>query len=255
MDQLELSLRLQTIADYVPEGSRMADIGSDHALLPVVLAAAGRIAHAVAGEVNEGPYQSALRQVRKRGLESLISVRRGDGLTVLERGEADVIVIAGMGGALICRILEEGKDRLEGVRRLVLQPNVAEDQVRRWLKENGWMLVNESIVEEDGHFYEIMAAAREAEGKKHGDSLYGELKLPCGLVLKEDMLLKFGPLLVRSPNPVFLRKWTLEADKLEKICKQIEQSAAESARSRLHSLREEVRQIREVTQCLQMDKR
>lgn len=96
---MELSRRLEKIASYVPDQAVLADIGSDHALLPVYLVQNGKIAAAVAGELNDGPYLAARKQVDGTGTQDRISVRKGDGLSVLRRGEADTVVIAGMGAA------------------------------------------------------------------------------------------------------------------------------------------------------------
>lgn len=106
---LRISKRLEMIAGGVPTGSRLADIGSDHALLPVYLAQKKQIVKAVAGEVNLGPFQAASRQVRDSVLDQVIDVRHGNGLEVVEVGEIDVITIAGMGGALIADILEAAR--------------------------------------------------------------------------------------------------------------------------------------------------
>jgi tRNA (adenine22-N1)-methyltransferase len=249
----QLSLRLKTIAGYVPIGSRLADIGSDHALLPTHLAAIGKIAMAVAGELNAGPCEAAKRQVMKCGVGSKVAVRRGDGLAVIEPGEVDVVVIAGMGGALITDILDAGKAKLTGVVRLILQPNVAEDQVRRWLKTNGWRLAGETILEEDGHFYEVLAADR-ADDPGEADELYNGFVLSCGLAAGEELLLKMGPLLLRRPTDPFVRKWEGEAKKLDAICRQIERSGSDPAQERLKALRREAEQIREVLACLRTDK-
>jgi tRNA (adenine22-N1)-methyltransferase len=137
MTSIVLSKRLKTIADYCPAGSRVADIGSDHALLASYLLANGLASFVIAGELNDGPYQAAREQVAKLAAADRASVRKGDGLAVLAPGETDVICIAGMGGQLIASILERGKAKLPGVKRLILQPNVGEEVVRRWLLDNG----------------------------------------------------------------------------------------------------------------------
>ena len=105
---IKLSRRLQTIADQVTQGARVADIGSDHALLPVYLIQSGRCPSAIAGELNTGPFQAARKQTAEAGLKTVIEVRQGDGLSVLEPGEADTVTIAGMGGSLMADILEAG---------------------------------------------------------------------------------------------------------------------------------------------------
>lgn len=245
----QLSRRLQAIAEQIPEGSRLADIGSDHALLPTYLAGRGRISFGIAGEVNRGPYEAAKRQVQQSGASSMIEVRLGDGLAVLHGGEVDTIVIAGMGGALIARILEEGKLKLDGVRRLVLQPNVAEDQVRIWLRDQGWQLLEESILEEDGHIYEILIAERSSAVQQPSE-LYTELTLACGIKVDEKLLIKMGPWLLRAADDILIRKWEAEASKLEGICQHMEQAGTPAALARMDEIMQEVNEIREVVACL-----
>ncbi|MEK8129678.1 tRNA (adenine(22)-N(1))-methyltransferase TrmK [Paenibacillus filicis] len=256
---IRLSKRLEWIAQEVPKGSRLADIGSDHALLPSYLAQQGIITSGVAGEVNAGPYEAASRQVRAAGLKERIEVRLGDGLAVLAPGEVDVITIAGMGGALIASILEAGQEKLAGVSRLVLQPNVAEDAVRRWLLAHGWELVSERILEEDGKIYEILTAVSSAQaeetGTRAGERLYEPLSLAEGITLDREELQKFGPHLVREAPTVWQAKWRLELDKLEHVCMQMSRSDTEAARLREQEFRLEMKRIEEVLNaCMPKDK-
>ncbi|PYI51747.1 tRNA (adenine(22)-N(1))-methyltransferase [Paenibacillus flagellatus] len=251
---VKLSKRLQTIAGYVPEGARLADIGSDHALLPVYLAERGRVSFAVAGEINAGPLAAADKQVKLAGLGSVVSVRQGDGLAVIGPGEADVVTIAGMGGSLIATILEEGSAKLAGVRKLVLQPNVAEDQVRRWLTAHDWVLEDETIVEEDGKYYEVLSAVRHPEPLHANAELYRPRPLEgCGM-LESDELVRFGPYLTLRPNDVFFRKWASEADKLDRIAEGMARGGTEAAAQRRKEFEAERDRIKEVMRCLQKAK-
>ncbi|HAT55745.1 MAG TPA: tRNA (adenine(22)-N(1))-methyltransferase TrmK, partial [Lactobacillus sp.] len=125
MDADHLSKRLAAVASYVPKSARIADIGSDHAYLPVYLAKRNQIAFAVAGEVVDGPFENAVSEIAAQRLTDKIDARLGDGITVLRpEDRIDTIVIAGMGGTLISDILERGWQHLSGQERLVLQPNV-----------------------------------------------------------------------------------------------------------------------------------
>ena len=138
---IELGERLTRVASFVPNGSKVCDVGSDHAYLPVYLIQNNQITSAIAGEVVEGPLLSAKQTVRDYRMEDRIEVRFGDGLQILSKeDEITAVTICGMGGELISRILEAGHSggHLNGQERLILQPNVAEHFVREWLMENGF---------------------------------------------------------------------------------------------------------------------
>jgi tRNA (adenine22-N1)-methyltransferase len=246
---------LQQIASLVPKGARLADIGSDHALLPTYLAERGMIAFAVAGEVNEGPYQAAAKQVREAGLTGCIDVRLGDGLAVLQPGEVDCIAIAGMGGALIVSILTAGLEKLAGVRTLILQPNVGEAAVRRWLVEHGWFLAKEHILEEDGKIYEVLTALRTPNPDRANTELYEQRALAPSVMASRERLLEMGPYLLEQASDVFVHKWMLELEKLERVCTQLALSAAEASRRKEALTREYIRETEEVLACLQKARR
>src|SRR5690606_8294198 len=131
-----------------------------HALLPCYLILNKLVPKVIAVEVNEGPYEAARRQVQRYGLERHIDVRLGDGLTVLKPGEVHSIVLAGMGGTLINTILQQGREVLAKTHQIVLQPNVAEAKLRRWMLDNGWCLIEEELVLEHDRFYTILVAER-----------------------------------------------------------------------------------------------
>ena len=198
-----ISKRLELVASFVPQGTILLDVGSDHAYLPIELVERGQIEGAIAGEVVEGPYQSAVKNVEAHGLKEKIQVRLANGLAAFEEtDQVSVITIAGMGGRLIARILEEGLYKLANVGRLILQPNNREDDLRIWLQDNGFQIVAESILEEAGKFYEILVVEA------------GQMKL-----LASDI--RFGPFLSKEISPVFVQKWQKEATKLEFALNQI----------------------------------
>lgn len=205
--EFKLSKRLQAIASYLPKGTCFADIGSDHAYLPSYVCLQDPTATAIAGEVNIGPYESALETVRGLLLEQRIQVRLGDGLAVLDAGEVTEITIAGMGGPLITTILDAGKDKLDGVQQIIAQPNIGARNVRYWLMKNDYSIYNETIIEENGHFYEIIIAK----------------KSPSIVTMDEKQLL-FGPILLKDKSSVFLEKWHDELKNKQRIIKQMKQS-------------------------------
>ncbi|WP_018753297.1 tRNA (adenine(22)-N(1))-methyltransferase [Paenibacillus sanguinis] len=248
---MKLSARLQLIADWLPSGCRFADIGSDHGLLPVSAVQSGKAVFAIAGEVNDGPLEAARRQVAVAGEGARISVRKGNGLAVVASGEVDAITIAGMGGALIVTILGEGKDKLEGVKRLVLQPNVGGEFVRRWLLDHDWYLAKEAILEEDGKIYEVMMAERPSDAARQNEELYQERDIPGSkLQLTKDLLLMMGPHLTTQPNTAFVAKWNSEMEKLEKIRLSLVASDLEASRKKEAELARLAGQLKEVLACL-----
>ena len=192
-----ISKRLELVASFVPQGAILLDVGSDHAYLPIELVEIDQIRSAIAGEVVEGPYQSAVKNVEAHGLKEKIQVRLANGLAAFEEADqVSVITVAGMGGRLIARILEEGLDKLANVERLILQPNNREDDLRIWLQENGFQIVAENILEEAGKFYEILVVEA------------GQMKLSASDI-------RFGPFLSKEVSPVFVKKKKKEAVKLE----------------------------------------
>lgn len=210
MNTEKLSQRLEKVADFIPKGNRLADIGSDHAYLPCNVVKKGLTPFAVAGEVVEGPFQSAKRQVEVEGLTEKISVRKGNGLEVISDGEVDCITIAGMGGALIASILEEGKEKLKSVNRLILQPNISASTIRNWLLENGWELLEEEILEEDEKIYEILVAEKGDPNKPYKD-------------IHKELLL--GPFLLAKKSAIFRKKWQGELENWQRILAKLENAA------------------------------
>jgi tRNA (adenine22-N1)-methyltransferase len=212
MNEFKLSKRLEAVASVIPKGATLADIGSDHAYLPIHCYLKGIVPSAIAGEVVEGPFQTAKKQVSRIDLHKWIDVRKGDGLAVISQGEVNVITICGMGGALIASILESGKDKLTGVDRMILQPNISAISVRKWLLHNDWKLIDEKIIEEDDKIYEILIAEP------------GDPSSPYTLAnLTKELLL--GPFLLKEHSQVFMKKWMFEKVNWERILSQLESAA------------------------------
>ncbi|MCY8721371.1 tRNA (adenine(22)-N(1))-methyltransferase TrmK [Bacillus sp. S10C12M] len=212
----------------------MADIGSDHAYLPCYAVLNHKASGAIAGEITDGPFLSAKRQVEKLALNSRISVRQGDGLEVIKKGEADAITIAGMGGSLIAQILEAGKDKLTGKERLILQPNIHAVHIREWLYKEGYALIDEVILEEDGKCYEVLVAE---EGDR--DAAYAGISLSAGMLV--------GPFLAKEKNAVFLKKWTQELLHTQSIYEQISRAAStEQNQQKLKELADRMELLKEV---------
>lgn len=152
--------RLLAASKFVKPGSRVADIGTDHAYIPIWLVKNGISTHAIAMDINEGPILRARENICKFGLESQIETRLSDGLDSLKSGEADTVVIAGMGGILINRILENAKRLYPTIRHYILQPMTAIEETRKYLEKNGFYIEDECLAKEDDKIYNILSVVR-----------------------------------------------------------------------------------------------
>ena len=193
---MELSKRLQAVADLVTSGYRVADIGTDHAYIPIFLLASGKIPGAAAMDVNEGPLERARCHIEENGLSEKISLRLSDGLAGLRPGEAESVVIAGMGGGLIIRILTEGAGALEHVRECVLQPQSEVEKVRAFLLEEGFLFIQEDMVMDDGKYYPMMKVLPPNSAEKAGTASDGS----AASEVWSETELRYGKLLLENRN-------------------------------------------------------
>ena len=155
MRQLELSPRLQLLADWVPQGARFADVGTDHAYLPVWLTLHGRVTSAIASDLRKGPLERAKETGRTYGAEG-IDYRLGDGLAFIRPEEADTIVIAGMGGENIASILAAAPWTADGQHTLLLSPHTKAEELRLFLMDHGYAIRREALVRDRGTLYPVM---------------------------------------------------------------------------------------------------
>lgn len=169
---MQLSERMKRLAALVTEGNRLADVGTDHGYIPIALVQAGKIPAALAMDVNPGPLARAEAHIRQAGLATYIKTRLSDGLTQLQKGEADTVLAAGMGGMLILRILEGGGHCLDEVKELILQPQSDVRRVRERLAAGGWRITEEDILFEDGKYYPMMKAVHGRERSLSEAELY-----------------------------------------------------------------------------------
>ena len=153
---IHLTERLQTAADLVPPCRVMADIGTDHGYVPIYLCQTGKITGAVASDIHDGPAERARVHIGEEGLSRQISVRVGPGLSTLAAGEAEGAVIAGMGGLMILRILEEGRPVASRMDWFVLQPQNHGKELRRWLGTHGFTIEKEKLAREDRRMYQVL---------------------------------------------------------------------------------------------------
>lgn len=223
MRPVTLSERLRTVACMVTAGNTVCDVGCDHGFVPVYLVQQGICPRVLAMDLREGPLRAAREHVAAYGLEDRIETRLSDGLHNYRSGEADTLVCAGMGGGLMIRILDEDREKTVSFRELVLQPQSEIERFRRYLRESGYLIQDEEILEEDGKFYQVIRAAdaynrecgKEArtDGMLGGTSGHGEEKNDKLCKLKD----RYGPVLLQKKTTVFFDFLDREAAIYEEI--------------------------------------
>ena len=247
---MRLDKRLQAVASLVPQGSRFADIGTDHAYLPVWLLEQGVIASAVAGDIAAGPCQAARTTVAMHGAASSIAVRQGSGLAVLSPGEADCIAICGMGGSTIISILAADMAVAKGAQRLLLQPMAGAAALRRWLVAQGWCITREALVDDEPHFYEIICAERAekcaARASDAGEQCYSEQAGPASYSEVEYLV---GPALLRDGHPLLAKHIARQQASLQELLTNM----ARSERAKASAKYQEAQKLLQALEALKLN--
>lgn len=229
LKSIKLSKRLHKASEYIVSGHPLIDVGSDHAYLPIHLLQRGVVPSAIAGEITEGPLAHAQEKIEYYRLTDQISARLGSGLDVLDDSDQiGTITICGMGGSLIADILDKGlqNGKLPHGARLVLQPNNTEVDLREWLANNHYQIIDEAIVKEGKKFYEIIVA---------------EYRNKAIHISEEELI--FGPKLMEKQPEMFLKKWQ---EILEKNRNVLELLTKIKKERRLAEVREQIQQIEKV---------
>ena len=237
---MELSKRLQAVASLVTDGYRLADIGTDHAYIPISLTESGKISFAVAMDVNRGPLLRAQENIREHGQEKKITTRISDGFAGLERGEVDSVVIAGMGGPLMIRILKEGESVVGTLKECILQPQSEIEKVRTFLLEEGFFFLKEDMVEEEGKYYPMMKV-RPPSAAGGGNEPYLH-PLEKGW---SEVELRYGKLLLTEKHPVLRKYLQREIQIRLHILEGLEKAATEQADRRRRELELELKTAKE----------
>lgn len=225
MKKMQLSDRLLAVAGLVTPGNRIADVGCDHGYIPIYLYEEGIIPGAVAMDVNRGPLLRAEEHIREHGLGQYIETRLSDGVQNLRPAEADTVIIAGMGGPLMEKIIGEGRENLASVEELILQPQSEIGHFRHFLQDNGYAVVQEDMVLEEGKYYPMMKA------------------VPGVQRYTQEYEYQFGKLLIEKSHPVLLRFLREEKAAYERLLSHLRQTDSEAARKRSREVREELEMV------------
>lgn len=188
--KVELSKRLTLVSRMVTVGNTVADIGCDHGFVSIYLVVNNISPHVIAMDINKGPLEIAMTHIREYGMEKYIEARRSDGTRMLNQGEADTIICAGIGGRLMVKILDEGSQILAGVKEIILQPQSDIEMVRKYLREHNFRITAEEAVFEEGKYYFILKCIHDEP-----ESVNTEIQI---------LYDKFGPKLIQNRNTVLL---------------------------------------------------
>ena len=261
---IQLSKRLQSVADFVENCETMADVGTDHGYIPIYLVLNRKVKKAIAMDVNPGPLQRAKEHICQYGLEHAIETRLSDGCFALKPGEADAIVIAGMGGALMQRILEQGEAAAKAAQRLVLQPQSEAALFRQFLFRHGYQILAEDMALEDGKYYPIIAAQYMGwennatalrSGREKQDSpiiaaqyMGWENNATALLSGRENqdgfrIACKFGPLLLAQRHPTLKKYLICQQRQKRKILENLKENARQDASERIQEIKIQLKDI------------
>ncbi len=229
---MQLSKRLQAVADLITPGNRVADIGCDHAYTSIYLVKHDISPHIIAMDVNQGPIDRARENILKYRCEDKIEVRRSNGLEKLGAEEADSIIIAGMGGGLTIQILSERIELVKTLRELVLQPQSEIYKVREMLKEHDFLITDENMIKEDGKYYVMMKAKRSNLVDNQEE-----------YVLTEEEHFQYGRLLLEQKHPILLEFLLWDLSICEDIVNSLELETSDNAMLRRREIQEKIRLI------------
>lgn len=226
---MQLSQRLKAVADSVTHGNRVADVGCDHAYISIYLIDNNIAPQVIAMDVNRGPLERARENITRQGYDNRIHTRLSDGLHEMEPGEADTILIAGMGGALTVRILEEGLEVVLKSRELVLQPQSEMYLVRRFLHRIGFSIIQENMLKEDGKYYVVMKAIQKSETESYDREIFYQ----------------YGKLLIEHRAPVVKEYLLREKRMRNQVIEELNSNLTEKTKERLKEIQQEMEYIEE----------
>lgn len=224
---MDISRRLETIAGMVSRDFTVCDVGTDHGYLAIYLIEQGISPRVIAMDVAKGPLSKAQANVGAYGYEDVIETRLSDGVQMLSEGEAQTVIMAGMGGILINRLLENGRKVLNSVHELILSPHTDVCLVRKYLLKNGYTITDEQMMIEESKYYVMIKA-------EHGvEPAYSECEY------------NYGKILLQRKNQVLNQYLHKELEKLLLIKENISDVATANAAKRKSELEEEIRLVKE----------
>ena len=238
--QVVLSKRLQMLADMVTAGNAVADVGCDHGFLSVYLVQKKISPHVLAMDVRKGPLEAAAEHIGIYGLGEYIDIRLSDGLRELKEGEADAAVCAGMGGRLMEKILTESMEKARGMKELILQPQSEIREFRAFLRREGFRIVEENVVYEEGKYYFAMRVVYSEGGTCGGAA--GDSVGNTGDVW-QDIFDGYGELLLQRKHPVLKQYLLSRREVVTQILEKLKAADGKRTEERLMEIRQELSEI------------
>ncbi len=240
---MQLSKRLSAVADMVSKGNRLVDVGTDHGYLPIYLVENGKIPQAIALDVNKGPILRAKEHIIEHNLEKYIDTRLSDGVTALKADEGDTLVIAGMGGGLVMKIITEGEPILSNFQEFVLQPQSEVEQVRRFIYENGYDIIEENMVLDEGKYYPMMKVIKENNVANNiANNIESTTKNGN---YDRTVFYKYGRGLLENKNEVLRLFLEKELRTYSNILEKLSTNSQENAINRINEINHEIEYIKE----------
>ncbi len=245
MKETQLSKRLKYVADFISPQYVLADIGTDHGFVPIYQVACKGTPKAYAMDINVGPLERADEHIAEEGLKDKIETRLSDGMQQLKRGEAESILIAGMGGALMVKILSEGTHALETAKELILSPHTEADLVRCFIRDSHFVIDREGMVCDAGKYYVVMHARRAEETEL--TKMYAvddEFEDNKDYSLASEIwkaYIRFGRLLIKEKPNVFIEFLDKELNTYRNIVAGIENNETEAGKKRRLEIGELIR--------------
>lgn len=230
---MQLSDRLTMVAEFVTQGSRVADIGCDHAHTSIYLIEKGIAVKSIAMDINKGPLQRAKENIARYGYEDRITTRLSDGAKELEPGEVDTLLISGMGGLLMNKILSDSIEVVKAAKELVLQPQSEIALVRKYIHKLGFSIEKEAMLMEDEKYYIAIKAVKAVEA------------------YDKEIFYRYGKVLLEERDTVLEQFLENGKASYEKIVKEISKSESQKTQERCKELKEELRYIEEALEYYQ----
>ena len=228
-----ISNRLKAISDMVDNNSTIGDIGTDHGYIPIYLAKMGKIKYAIACDINKGPLEKAKKNIKNNNVEKYVETRLSNGLDKIKIDDkVDSIIIAGMGGILIEKILDEGSNILGYIHKLILSPHSDVELIRRKIHELNFSITEEKIIKEENKYYNIICAEKGKE-KKYDTIGY-----------------KYGKILIENKIPLLKEQLILQEAKYIRVLELLKKQETNNSINRIKEIQLELNILKEVLKCL-----